>query len=177
MQEIKQQELSAVVLENQKEISDMQKRIKHLEIIAYSNTPNKAKKLQKIAELTEMNQQITVSILKSELKINSGNYIIELMQETAKAYNLDFFKGQPGQESFLTKFKIENKAMHAYAEVFQKLQNEPIGTTMTESAIAHKYDLNGQELQSVIGHLARHNEMHIIIPRSNTGNRRVKRIR
>ncbi len=177
MQELEQKELSAIVLENQKIVTDLQKRIKQLEAAAYSNSPGKVHKLQRIAELAETNQQVTVSILKAEFKIRSSNYLRELMQEASKAHELHFFKGQPGQESFITKFKVENKAMHAYAEVYRELQDKPIGTTITESAIAHRYELNGQELQSVIGHLARHNELHIVIPMNRKGCRRVKRVR
>ena len=172
-----QEELSTLVFQNQKIVNDLQKRVKNLEAAAYSNSPSKTQKLQRIAALTELNQQITVSCLKAEFKIRSSNYMRELMQEAAKAYDLHFFKGQPGQESFVTKFKVENKAMHAYAEVYRELQGKPIGTTVTESAIAHRYELNGQELMSTIGHLARHNELHIIIPMNTKGCRRVKRVR
>ncbi len=177
MQQLKQEELIEAFLESQKTVTDLQNRVKQLEAAAYSNSPTKAKKLQRIAELAETNQQVTVSILKVEFKIRSSNYMRELMQEAAKAYKLYFFKGQPGQESYVTKFKAENKAMHAYAEVYRELQGKPIGTEMTESAIAHRYELDGQELQSVIGHLARHHELHIVLPRNRKGIRRVKRVR
>ena len=172
-----QEELSAIVLQNQKTVTDLQKRVNYLEAAAYSNSPSKAKKLQRIAELAELNQQVTVSTLKAEFKIRSSNYMRELMQEAAKAYKLDFFKGQPGNESYITKYPVENKAMHAYAEVYRELQDKPIGTTITESAIAHRYELNGQELQSVIGHLARHNELYIVKSMNRKGCRRVKRVR
>ncbi len=158
-------------------IQDLQKRIKHLEVAAFSNAPGKTQKLMRIIELAEINQEVSVSMVKSEFKIRSSDYARKLLQEATATSELNFFKGQPGQESFVTKFKIENKAMHAYAEVYRELQSRPIGTTITESAIAHRYDLNGQELQSVIGHIARHNEMHVIIPMNRKGCRRVKRVR
>jgi len=177
MQEVKQEELSTLVQENQKIITDLQRRVKQLEAAAYANSPGKAQKLQRIAELAEMNQQVTVSIVKHEFRIRASNYARELLQEAAKAHKLIFFKGQPGAESYVTKHEIENKAMNAYAEVYKKLQEGPIGKEKTESAIAHEYDLNGQELQSVIGHLARHSNLHIVLPMNRKGIRRVKRVR
>ncbi len=170
MQTLKQEEISAVVM-------DLQKRVKQLEAAAFANSPGKAQKLQRISELTEDNQQVTISILKTVFKIRSSNYVRTLMQEAAKAYDLHFFKGQPGQESFVTKVKIQDKPMHAYAEVYRELQDKPIGATITESAIAHRYELNGQELQSVICHLARHNELCIVLPMNRKGTRRVKRVK
>ena len=116
MQRITQEELSEMVLDNHKIVTDLQKRIVSLEAAAFCNSPSKAKKLQRIAELAETNQQVTVSILKDEFKIRASNHVRELMQEAARAHDLYFFKGQPGHESFVTKFKVENKPMNAYAE-------------------------------------------------------------
>ena len=170
MQELKQEELSVAVI-------DLQKRVQQLEAAAFANSPSKALKLQRISELSEDNQQVTISILKTVFKVRSSNYVRDLMQEAAKAYDLHFFKGQPGQESFVTKVKIQNKAMHAYAEVYRDLQGKPIGSTMTESAIAHRYELNGQELQSVISKLAQHREFYIIHAIGRAGIRRIKRVK
>ena len=146
MQELKQEALSAVVM-------DLQKRVQQLEAAAFANSPSKAQKLQRISELSEDNQQVTISILKTVFKIRSSNYVRDLMQEAAKAYDLHFFKGQPGQESFVTKVKIQDKAMHAYAEVYRDLQGKPIGSTMTESAIAHRYELNGKNCKVLLANL------------------------
>lgn len=177
MQTLKQEKLINLVLENQKIIKDLKTRVDKLEIAACSKSPSKAKRLQKILELVGLNQQVTVSILKSEFGIQSSSYVRGLMQEAAKIHKLHFLKGTPGQESYITKVKVENKLMYAYAEIYQDLLDKPVGTTMTESAIAHRYELNGQELQSVICHLARHKEVHIVNPIGAKGCRRVKRAR
>jgi len=177
MQEVKQEELSAIVQEQSKVIEQLQKDVQKLAVAFFANAPGKAKKLQRIIELAELNQEVSVSMVKSEFKIRSSDYARKLLQEATETSDLTFFKGQPGAESYVTKYKIENKAMNAYARVYEYLQGEPIGTKMTESAIAHKYNLNGQELQSVICHLARHNELHIMLPMNRKGCRRVKRVR
>ena len=158
-------------------VGDLQSRVKLLESVETCGSLSTAKKLQHIAKLAESNDQVTVSILKSEFKMRASNHVRNLMQEAANQFDLVFFKGQPGKESFVTKHKVENKAMNAYSEVYQELQGKPIGTTITESAIAHRYQLNGQELQSVIGHLARHNELAVVLPMNRKGIRRVKRVR
>jgi len=170
MQELKQEELSAVVM-------DLQKRVMHLEVAAFSNAPGKTKKLMRIIELAELNQEVSVSTVKSEFKIRSSDYARKLLQEATATSDLTFFKGQPGQESFVTKVKIQDKTMHAYAEVYSELQGKPIGSTMTESAIAHRYGLNGQELQSVISKLAQHRELYIVHAIGRAGIRRVKRVK
>ncbi len=172
-----QEELSVKVLQNEKIITDLQRDVQQLRAAVFSNSPSKAQKLQRIVDLAELNPELTVSILKAEFKIRSSNYVRQLMQEAAHAHKLHFFKGTPGQESFISKVKVENKAMHAYAEVYRELQDKPIGTEIMEGTIAHRYELNGQELQSVIGHLARHAELHIVLPRNRKACRRVKRVR
>ncbi len=177
MQKITQEELSTVVQENQKSITDLQTKLKRLEAVVFCNSPGKAAKLERIVELAELNQSVTVTVVKNEFKIRSSNYAREILKEAAKLHGLIFFKGQPGLESYVTKHEPQNKAMNAYSEIYEYLLGEPIGTEMTEGAIAHKYKLNGQELQSVIGHLARHNELHIVLPRNRNGLRRVKRVR
>jgi len=177
MQELKQEELITIIQNNSEYIKKLQNDVKKLEVSAYANSPKKARKLQRIIELAEMNQEISVSTIKNEFKIRSSDYARKLLQEAAETSDLHFFKGQPGQESFVTKYKTENKAMHAYAEVYRELQSRPIGTTVTESAIAHHYDLNPQELMSVIGHLARHSELYIVKRMNLKGCRRVKRVR
>jgi len=177
MQKIKQEDLAEQMLQNQKIVTDLQTKVKRLEAVVFCNSPGKAAKLERIAELAELNQSVTVTVVKNEFKIRSSNYAREILKEAAKLHGLVFFKGQPGNESYVTKDKVENKAMHAYAEVYRELQDKPIGTEMTEGAIAHRYKLTGQELQSVIGHLARHHELYIVLPRTRTGNRRVKRVR
>ena len=177
MQEVKQEELSVLVQEQSKVIKQLQESVQKLEVAVFANAPGKAKKLQRIIELAELNQEITVSMVKTEFKIRSSDYSRKLLQEAAATSDLTFFKGQPGQESFVTKFKVENKAMHAYAEVYRELQDKPIGTTITESAIAHRYSLTGQELQSAICQLARHNELCIVMPMNRKACRRIKRVR
>lgn len=174
--ETEQQVLSELVQAQSKKIEALEKQMQQLKAAVFSNSPEKAQKLQRIAELAELNQDVTLTVVKQEFNIRASNYARELMQEATKAHNLHFFKGQPGQESYVTKFKPDNKAMHAYAEVYRELQDKPIGTEITESAIAHRYELNGQELHSVIVHLARHHEIHIVLPTSRTGCRRIKRV-
>jgi len=172
-----QEELSAVVFEQSKTIKQLQEVVQKLEVTVFANAPGKAKKLIRIIELAELNREVSVSMVKSQFKIRSSDYARRLLREAVETSDLTFFKGQPGQESFVTKFKVENKAMHAYAEVYTYLQSEPIGTTITESAIAHRHKLNGQELMSTIGHLARHNELCIVLPMNRKGIRRVRRVR
>jgi len=158
-------------------VADLQKKTGKIESIVFSGSISKSQKLQQIFNLTELNSEVSISMVKSELSLNSTNYVRQLMREAAKLHNFYFFKGSTGQESFVCKNKIENKAMHAYAEVYQELLGKPIGTTITESAIAHRFDLNGQELQSVICHLARHSELHVMLPINRKGCRRIKRVR
>jgi len=177
MQEIRQESITEKVSQLESTVSDLQSEVKRLKAAVFCNSPAKAAKMQRIAELAELNEQVTVTTIKSEFKIRSSNYARELMQETAQAHGLIFFKGQPGMESYITKHEVQNKAMHAYSEVYKRLIEGPIGKEMTESAIAHAYNLNGQELMSVIGHLARHNNLHVVLPMNRKGIRRVKRVR
>lgn len=170
-------DISSIVVQLEGVVTDLQQRMQRIEAAVFSNSTSKAKKLLRIAELTDLNEQVTVTAIKSEFKIRATNYARDLLKEAAEAHNLFFVKGSTGQESFVSKIKTENKPMHAYAEVYRDLISKPIGTTITESAIAHKYDLNGQELQSVICHLARHAELHIVLPMNRKGCRRVKRVR
>ncbi|MEW6295933.1 MAG: hypothetical protein AB1467_06655 [Candidatus Diapherotrites archaeon] len=170
-------DLTLQVEELQSFVGRLTTRIKLLESILLNNKKiETAFKLQQIKELCELNEKVTVSVIKRELKLNARNCVIELMKEASRTHDLYFFKGCPGQESFLSRKQPENKAMTAYAETYYELINSPIGTSITESAIAHKFELNGQELQSVLSHLARHREIHIICPMSRKGCRRVKRV-
>lgn len=175
--ETETQNLSEVIQAQSQKIEFLEKQIQQIKAAVFSNAPGKAQKLQRIAELAELNQEVTVSIIKHEFKIRSSNYARELMQEAATAHGLIFFKGQPGMESYVTKHEPQDKAMNAYSEVYKRLIEGPIGKEMTESAIAHSYNLNGQELMSVIGHLARHNNLHVVLPMNRQGCRRVKRVR
>lgn len=177
MQEIKTESITEKVSQLENTVTDLQREVSRLKAAVFCNSPAKAAKMQRIAELAELNQEVTVSVIKHEFKLRSSNYARELMQEAATAHKLIFFKGQPGMESYVTKHEVQNKAMHAYAEVYRELQDKPVGTEITEGAIAHRYELNGQELQSVIGHLARHNELHVVLPMNRKGIRRVKRVR
>ena len=119
-------------------------------------------KVLKIKQLTECNEKAPVSIIRQELGLSftSGSYIRELMQKTAFKYGFTYFQGIKGQESFLMQNKPENKAMNAYIEVYQELMSKALGTTIGAGTIAKRFDLNGQELQSVISKLCQHSQFY-----------------
>lgn len=157
-------------------LEKLEERIVNLETIFFSNSATKAQKLQKIKELCELNQEVGLEIVKTELRITAENYARKLMKEAAKQFELVFVSGVKGQGSFLTKRRPDNKAMHAYAETYQELLTKPLGSSTCVSAIARKFDLNGQELQSVICHLVRHHELMLERPLQKIGERRIKRV-
>lgn len=162
--------LKSVVTQLQKEVAELKKLVS-------AGTLTKEQKLQKIKELVELNQKVTISTIKHELRLNASNYARMLMKEAAERFNFVFFTGVKGQESWLAKREPDNKVMWAYAEIYQELLSKPRGTTISESAIAHRFGLTGQEVNSVICHLARHPEIYIVLPQNRRGCRRVKRVR
>lgn len=170
------------VIELRQEINEiklLKQEINRLELLIASRSSSKIEKLQRIKELCECNELVYVDTICQELKLNSKNYVRELMQEASKKHGLTYFEGVKGQQSFLMKKEPENKIDYAYADCYQQLLEKPIGSTISISAISHKYRLDDKEVQTVFSRMLRHPKFSMYNPREHCGlgERRIKRIR
>lgn len=159
-------------------VAELQQRIQTLEISAFAGgSRSKTEKLMKIRELCGLSEKVPISMVQKECSIRAPNHCRALMREAAELFKLVFFTGVRGQESYLSQKTPENKAMLAYAETYQELLGKELGTTITVSAIAHKYQLNSQETQSVVSHLCRHREFYFAHLKGRIGDGRIKRVK
>lgn len=143
-------------------VNDLQQRLAFLEANLTKYQFKKREILFRIKKMCDLNEKVTVKTLKTELSLNAGNHIRNLMQQAARQFDLVFYAGSKGRESFLIRKKPDNRVFWVASEFLTEFETENNkGNILCISTIKNRFSLSNEETQRVVIELVKSNKFTI----------------